>query len=143
MGSTERQLGVELFNGTWALIESRADDDVMLNMAHASAYHWAVAPECLPQNRARSEWLLARVYALLGRAEPSLHHARRCLAWCEEHGLRDWDLAFAYEALARASMVAGNEAGAVSYAVQARAVAVEEADDREQLERDLASIQRA
>ena len=139
MGSTDRRLGVDLFNGTWALIETRADDELMLHAAHASAYHWAVAPECLPENRARSEWLLARVYALLGRGEPALHHARRCLAWCEEHDLRDWDLAFAYEALARASKTAGHGSAAASYAAKSRAVPVEDVGDREQLERDLAT----
>ena len=48
----ERQLGVDLFNRTWRLIESREDDDLMIDCAHASAYHWAVAPECRPENRA-------------------------------------------------------------------------------------------
>src|SRR6478752_5870503 len=94
----QRQLGVDLFNGTWRMIEC----------AHASAYHWAVAPECKPENRARSAWLLARVYTVAGRGEPALHHARRCLELCEQEGLDDWDLAFAYEALARASATAGD-----------------------------------
>src|SRR4029077_15182244 len=81
----QRQLGVDLFNGTWRLIESREDDDLMIDCAHASAYHWAVAPECKPENRARSAWLLARAYAVAGRSEPALHHARRCLALCEQN----------------------------------------------------------
>jgi len=140
VSSLDRQLGVDLFNGTWTLIESRADDELMLHMAHASAYHWAIAPECKPENRARSEWLASRVYAILGRAEPARHHAERCLDWCERHGLGDWDLGFAYEALARASRVAGDDAAADGYVARARAVPIDEADDRELLERDLASI---
>ena len=39
-----RRLGVDLFNGTWRLLErddrTRADDDRMLHMAHASRFHW-------------------------------------------------------------------------------------------------------
>lgn len=140
MGSAERQLGVDLFNAAWRLIESREDDDVLVHMAHASAYHWAAAPECLPENRARAEWLLARVYALVGRPEPALHHARQCLDWCEQNGLTDWDLAFAYEALGRASRLAGDDEVAARSIAQARAVEIAEADDRDHLERDLETV---
>jgi hypothetical protein len=74
-----RQLGVDLYNEVWRLMDSREDDDRMLYATHASAYHWSVAPECEPKNRARSEWQISRVYTVLGRAEPALHHAGRCL----------------------------------------------------------------
>lgn len=137
--SSDRQLGVELFNSTWGLMRSRADDDLMLLGAHASAYHWAVAPECTPENRARSEWQISRVYCVLERREPALHHARRCLAWCEDAGLADWDLAYAYEALARASRLGGDDAGADGFLVQARAVPIADAGDREHLDEDLAT----
>jgi len=136
----QRQLGVDLFNGTWRLIESREDDDLMIDCAHASAYHWAVAPECKPENRARSAWLLARVYAVAGRSEPALHHARRCLELCEQNGLDDWDLAFAYEALARASAASGDSNAVRRFAKLARAVPIVDADDRAQLDGDLATI---
>jgi hypothetical protein len=138
MASADRQLGVDLFNATWKLIESRDDDALMIHAAHASAYHWAVAPECAPANRARSEWQLARVYALVGRAEPALHHARECLRLCEEHGLGDWDLAFAHEAIARAHKLAGDDFAAD--VARARAVAIADADDRQLLERDLEQL---
>lgn len=140
MTSPERQLGVDLFNSTWRLIESREDDARMVHMAHASAYHWAAAPECLPENRARGEWLVSRVYCLVGRAEPALHHARGCLEWCESHALGDWDLAYAYEACARASRVAGDDAAAGAYLVQAHAVPIADADDREHLHADLETV---
>ena len=138
--SEERQRGVELFNATWRLIESREDDELMLHMAHASAYHWAAAPECEPANRARGEWLVSRVSALCGLADAARFHAESCLHWCEEHGLEDWDLAFAYEALARAAKVAGDEPAAARYAEQAAAVSIAEADDRELLARDLQTL---
>ncbi len=44
---------------------------------------------------------------MLNRAGPALHHARRCLEICVANGIGDFDLAFAYEALARAHAVAG------------------------------------
>jgi len=138
--SDERRLGVELFNETWELIGSRDDDELMVHTAHASAYHWAAAPECKPENQARGAWLLARVYALVGRAEPALHYAEACFAWCERGELADWDLAFAYEALARASRVAGDDEAVRGYLELARSVEIAEDEDRELLETDLATI---
>ena len=100
---THRALAVDLFNHVWTLLEmpSRTpmQDDEMIHAAHASRHHWGVVGE--PANLARGEWQCSRVYSVLGRAEPALWHARRCLAICEEHGIGDWDIAFAWEAIAR------------------------------------------
>ena len=114
-----RRLGVDLFNKTWTLMEkderTAEEDDEMLHCAHASAYHWLQVGTAA--NRARSEWQCSRVYTVLGRAEPALHHAQRCLEICEAEpdALEDWDLPFAYEALARAHAVAGDTAEARRY----------------------------
>ena len=109
-----RQLGVDLYNYTWTLLEkqdrTRDDDDELLNATHASAYHWSRAAGAGPQNAARSQWQISRVNAVLGRGEAALYHAERCLELCTENGIGDWDLAAAYEALARAHKVAGNDA---------------------------------
>lgn len=111
-----RRLGVDLFNRTWTLMEAegrtREDDDEMLHCAHASAYHWLQVGT--PANRARGEWQCSRVYSVLGRAEPALHHARRCLELVEgaPDRMEGWDLPAACEALARAHLVAGDRAEA-------------------------------
>ena len=144
MSSQDRELGVELYNDAWRLLESREDDEKLLHQAHASAYHWLKAPECEPRNRARSEWLCSRVYSVLGRAEPAMHHAQRCLVICEANpeNVEDWDLAFAYEALARAHRVAGNEDEARRYEQLGReqAEVIADPEDRESLLRDLSSL---
>jgi hypothetical protein len=141
-GSPERLRGVALFNGTWDLIESREDDDRMLHMAHASRFAWGEAPECGPENIARGEWLCSRVYSVLGRPEPALWHAQRCLDVCEAAGIGDWDLAYAYEALARAASAAGDDVQAGEWRAKARRAgdAIAEADDREHFERDFATL---
>lgn len=140
----QRQLGVDLFNEVWRLMETREDDERMLHAAHASAYHWSEAPECEPKNRARSEWQLSRVYTVLGRGEPALHHARRCLEICEAHpeNIEDWDLPFAYEAFARAHRVAGMNEEAAGYKQKAQELGEEISDpeDREHLDEALASV---
>jgi hypothetical protein len=93
-----RQVGVDLFNEVWRLMETREDDERMLHAAYASAYHWAEAPE--------------------------------------------WDLPFAYEAVARAHGVAGDEE-ARRYEELARkaAEAIADPEDREHLEEALATLQ--
>jgi DNA-binding transcriptional MerR regulator len=141
-----RQLGVDLFNKTWTLMdkESRTpeEDDEMIHCAHASGYHWLQVGTAA--NRARSEWQCSRMYTVLGRGEPALHHARRCLEICEAapDALEEWDLPFAYEALARAHAVAGDTAEAQRRLARARelAAAVLDEDDRAQIESDLATI---
>jgi hypothetical protein len=139
-----RQLAVDLFNHVWTLLE-RSDrsplaDDEMIHAAHASRHHWGEVGE--PVNLARGEWQCSRVYAVLRRAEPALWHARRYLALCEEHGIADWDLAFAHEAIARALKVAGDHEGARAAVARARELAADiaEDEDRELLLGDLATI---
>jgi hypothetical protein len=141
-----RQLAVDAFNHVWTLLRqeqrSRAEDDELVHEAHASTYHWSKAPECRPENLARGEWICSRVYAVLGRGEPSLHHARRCLELCEEHGIRDFDRAYAHEALARAHGVSGDEDRSrhhLRLAHKAEA-AIADPEDRELLASDLKDL---
>lgn len=142
--AAERRVAVALFNGTWTLMEkedrTRDEDDEMLHMAHASRHHWGRIGT--PANLARGEWQCSRVYAVLGRAEPCLHHAQRCLDICVENGIGDWDLAFAYEALARGHAVAGDAAQARALTEQALAAAedIGEDEERELVLSDLESI---
>jgi hypothetical protein len=141
-----RQLGVDLFNDTWTLLEKENrtpdEDDEMVHAAHASAYHWLQAEGAGPANRARSDWQLSRVYAVLGRGEPALDYAQRCLDRCLENEIGDWDLAFAYEALARAHKVAGNDAEFERNLALAgdSGAKISDAEDRELLDKNLAEL---
>jgi len=105
-----RQLAVDLFNRTWELLDkserTQAEVDEMIHAAHASRYHWGLAGTAV--NLARGEWQVSHVYSVLGRGEPAHYHARRSLDICQENNIGDFDLAFAYEALARAASVAGD-----------------------------------
>ena len=106
-----RRLAGDLFNHVWTLLgtadRSPEQDDEMIHAAHASRYHWGEVGN--PANLGRGEWQISRVYSVLGRPEPAVFHARRCLAYIEQGlGTEEWDLPFAYEALARAHAVAGD-----------------------------------
>lgn len=142
-----RAEGVALFNAVWEMLDAPdrtpAQDDQMVHAAHASRWHWSQAAELGgDQQRAVGEWQVSRVYSVLGRGEPALHHANACLAICEESGLGDWVVAAAYEALARASAVAGDAGEAQAWAARARTAtaAIADPEDRETIEGDLASL---
>ena len=146
--ATHRRLGVDLFNYVWTLIEKAertpAEVDEMIHAVHAQVYHWSKAGTNV--NLGRGEWQVARVYSVLGRGEPAVWHARRCLEHseaAERAGETEaWDLASAYEAMARANAVAGDRAEAEAWRDKARtAIAgIEDTDDREQLEQDIATL---
>jgi glycerol-3-phosphate dehydrogenase len=136
-----RRLGIDLYNRTWTLMDSPGDE--MLHCAHASAYHWMQGGGTTA-NRARSEWLCSRVYSILGRPEPALQHARRCLELVESAPaeMEDWDKAGAYEALTRAHLVAGQteEARRCFALARAETEKIAEEEDRKHIEADLDAL---
>ena len=140
----QRRLAADLFNLVWTLLEepdrTPEQDERMVHAAHAQRYHWGEVGE--PVNFARGDWQLSRVYSVLGRAEPALRYARLCLETCRANGIEDFDLAFAYEALARASAVAGDASDAARYAKLAREAGerIAEAEEREIFFADLAGL---
>ncbi len=110
----------------------------MLRRAYAAAYHWDRAAGRTPANAARADWLLSKVQLLAGHPDTALHHAARCLAVCETHGLVDFDLAYAHEATGRALKALGQDEEAAGSWAAARAVPIADEDDRRHLEADLA-----
>ncbi len=99
-----RKFAISLFNLTWSLLDkkdrTRGEDEKMVHAVHASRYHWGEIGT--PLEFERGEWQISRVYSVLKRREPALFHAKRCLDICKENNIEDFDLAFAYEAMARA-----------------------------------------
>ncbi|MFW5714026.1 MAG: hypothetical protein ACOCYU_05085 [Brevefilum sp.] len=139
-----QELAIELFNQTWALIDQEEKDpaeiDRMIHAAHASRYHWEEVGGSV--NVARGEWLISRVYVLLNRTEPSLYHADRCLEITLENDLKDFDLAFAYEAMARAVDLAGDEVKRAKYITLAEEAGskIGDPEDRQYFFSELATI---
>lgn len=119
-----RELGKSLNGEVWKLLQQETrtgdEDRLMVHAVHASLYHWLRAGTGV--NEQRGEWLISRVYAVLGLGEAALRHAERCRALTEEHRaeLKDFDLAYAEEALARAQAVLGSIAEAARHKDAAR-----------------------
>jgi tetratricopeptide (TPR) repeat protein len=121
---------------TWELLHkperSRSEDELMVDVAHASSYHWLEVGTGLHHQRA--EWLIARVYSELGMADTALKHASRCLELTDEFEdlMQDFDRAYAYEGLARANAAAGNRDEVSKYlqCAEAAGQAIRDEEDR-------------
>jgi len=135
-----RRLAVTCNNTTWEMIESDrtpANDEEMLRRAYAAAYHWQRAEGASPQNEARAVWLLSKVHRLVGEPSRALHYADACLAVCGQHGIADFDLAYALEARSRALAALGRRDEAAEVWAAAREVPISDPEDRAVVEADL------
>jgi hypothetical protein len=110
-----------------------AEDEEMLCAAYASLYHWLFAGTEV--NQQRGQWLISRVAAVLGHGAEALRHATRCQELTEQYSqqMQDFDIAFAFECLARAHAVLGNAAEAEEYLIRAEEAgrAIHDQEDRE------------
>jgi len=124
---SHEKMAKECFNKTWDFLDktdrSEDEDNEMVHTAHASRYHWGVLVnngKGTPVNLQRGEWQIAHVYTVINRLEPALHHAKICLRLTEKHDIGEFDLAFAYEGMARAMALAKDEDGFEKYFMLAK-----------------------
>ncbi len=107
----------------WELLQKRdrsqAESDEMLHAAHACAYHWKFAGTAV--HHQRGEWLISHVHVALGRGNEALRHAERCFELTESHRelMRDFDIAYAFEGLARAQGLLGDHKMAEEFLILA------------------------
>ena len=132
------------FNEAWKFIQkgdrTPGDDEQMLLAASASMWHWTQRPDCTPTKQAIGWWQLSRINAILGRADESRRFAQLSLEHSSDE--EPFFVGYAYEALARAELVANNRAQAQEYLAEAqrRAELVTDIEDRESLVSDLRSL---
>lgn len=103
-------IAVRLFNEAWDLMEKKDrtgdEDSQMLEKAYASLYHWRQIGTKL--NLARGYWQVSRVHVILGQGDTAYFYGVAGAELCEAEGFGDFDLAFAYESIARAEKCRGN-----------------------------------
>ncbi len=135
---------VALFNETWDLMDmadrTPEQEAAMLHKAHASCFIWMQVGQ--PIHAARGEWQVSRAYSVLKMGAPALLHANRSLALCQTHGIGDFDLAFAHEAVARACMLLGDTDKMARSKAQALAACeqIEKQEDKDYTLSQLADI---
>jgi hypothetical protein len=124
-------MAVNTFNATWDLMDKNMrtaeENDMMVHTAHASRYHWGQVGS--PTEFERGDWQISRVYALLSKGDDALHYAKHCLNTCLENEIGDFDLAFAYEAMARAYAIKENWVEVNRYTEYAKTAAESIEDD--------------
>ncbi len=105
-------MGIEMNIQTWNLLgkddRTEQDDTRMINFAKASLYHWRKSPKYKPENEQRGQWMISHVFAVLGNGKQALEFAKETLRLTEKHKFTDFDLAYAYECMARAYATLGN-----------------------------------
>ena len=119
-------MGIEMNIQTWNLLEkeerNEKDDARMINFAHASLYHWRKSHKYESINEQRGQYTLARVYAVLGKGKEALSYAKETSRLTKEQDLKDFDLAYSYEALARANAALGYKKECVKWLEKAKEV---------------------
>jgi len=127
-----KRFASECNNRAWELTtatRSAADDREMLDVAHASAWHWGKVGGEL--NRMRATMLLAEVHALLGMGERALAHAEEMRAYFLAQQSPDWEIAFAHAIYAHAAHVAGRASEHRDAYAEAEAALAAIADDED------------
>lgn len=133
------------FNQAWELLEklnrTAEDEELLLQSAYASLWHWGQRPDCTEINQSIGFWQLSRIFATLGRAADAKHYGHLCLK-ASENG-PPFYRAYAYEALARASHVAGDSEQQRSFSATSKQLAqeIKDAEERTMLLNDLQSLE--
>jgi hypothetical protein len=133
--SARKTLAVKLNGRVWELLakaeRTQAEQDEMIGSAHASLLLWT---EFGTLNQQRGHWLISRVYAVLKLADSALYHASRCRELTERLGAgegKDFDRAYALEAVARALAAAGKQDEARAPRELARSAGAKIADEED------------
>jgi hypothetical protein len=117
-------------NRAWDLsvrIRSAAEDQEMLDAAHAAAWHWKQVGTEL--HRMRATMLLAEVHALLGFGSSALAYAEEMRSYLLGIQSPDWEVAFVHVVHAHAASAAGDsEKHRASYGLAVAAIAAVSSD---------------
>ena len=140
-----KNLAIQSFNDTWNYIDktdrNEIDIEKMIRLAHSSKHYWVKA-KGTAINMERGDWLISHVYAIIGNGDEALKFAKLCLNRVLNEDIKDFDLVFGYEAMARAFNVLGNKEETKTYLdLGYKAIdGVEKEDDRKYCISQLDSI---
>jgi len=141
-----RHFSVDYFNRSWDLIDQAektpAENEQMLFMSIASHCHWQAQPDYDNTKASVGYWHTARVYALLGEGDNARAFAEKCLAVSTGDEVPAFYKAYAYEALARAYQVQGDQVCQAEALAKAQALSAQIASpsEKDALQADLATL---
>ena len=106
-----KKIAVDTFNEIWPLLEKKnpdeKDKELLIDMGHTSLYHWRCCGKDI--NLQRGQWMVSHIYSVLDMGESALYHAQKCFELTEKNNFLDFDMAYAYEAMARAAACSGKK----------------------------------
>ena len=116
---------------------------MMIATSHASLFHWLNREDCTPENLSIGLWQLARVYAVIESPAEALRNARDCLEISESNSLSPFCMAYAHEAVCRASLLGKDSALATRHLELAKnhASIVTDEHDRKLIDSDLKELE--
>jgi len=134
------------FNKAWELIDkpdrTAEEDEEMIRLSLSSTWHWTQRDDCTDQNMSIAYWQTSRIYSILSHASDAKRYAELCLGVSQGDEIPPFFLGYAYEALARAEMVAGNQEKVEKYFQEAHHIvaALTDENEKKMIEDDLGTI---
>jgi hypothetical protein len=141
-----REVAVATYQRCWELLElpvrSNHDDVDLLTNAFASRFHWSHAGG--PQEWIIGDWMVSRAAAATGQGQLAVWFAVRADAATDGTDVPDWLRASTAEGVARAYGAFGDEERRDLWIHKAQALvdAIADAEDRELIAGQLASVPR-
>jgi hypothetical protein len=145
--AAHKYFSTNCFNKAWDLIDKSdrtpEEDEDMIRLSLASHYHWTQRDDYSNTSASIGFWQTSRIYALLGQVDNARRYGQLCLEASQGEDVPPFYLGYAYEALARAEAVGGDEGEMRPYLDNARNTAeeIKEADEKDMLLNDLKTIQ--
>ena len=143
-----KYFSADCFNRVWGLLDKRErtpqEDQEMVQLSLASVWHWTQRDDCTDTNMSIGYWQTSRVYATIGLSDEARRYGRLCLEVSQGRDILPFYLGYAYEALARAEAMGGNEAKARGHLAESRSVAegLPDPDAKKQLLSDLEALEK-
>jgi hypothetical protein len=129
----QKRLASQANNRAWTLAESvsrsGAEDEEMLQAAHAAMYFWKIVGDA--SNRAHAAQLVAHAYALLKLPNPAKHYLKQSQPFFLEQPSKPWEQAFAHAIAANVAAAAGEFKSHASHYVEAECLVAALANDEE------------
>jgi hypothetical protein len=144
--ATHKYYSAHCFNRAWDYIDlpkrTPDEENTMLQLSLASLWHWTQREDSTFTNLSIGYWQVARVFALLRQADNARTYGKLCLEAAQEEGVQPYYSGAAYEALARAEFVAGDQTAMQEYLDQAHQIVetLTDHEEKEMLLKDLATI---
>ena len=129
----QKRLASQANNRAWTLAEStsrsRAEDEEILQAAHAAMYFWKIVGDA--SNRAHAAQLLAHAYALLKLPNPARHYLKQSQPFFLERPSKPWEQAFAHAIAANVAAASGNAISHAKHYGEAERLVAALVDDEE------------